>query len=107
MKQLLLILFIFLPSVLSAQAKIGQPRIDSLLYELHSESHSDKEDTAKVAILHAICYAYYNIDPDKGIQYGKQGLELAEKLNFQKYIALINYHLGVNYCVKGSYPEAL
>jgi len=107
MKKLFFALLVFLPVLSYAQPKQGQALIDSLVKELNSDSHKDKEDSVKAAILIGLCFDYYNIDPDKGIQYGRQGLQLAEKLDLRKKTAQANYYLGANYTVKADCPAAL
>jgi adenylate cyclase len=102
MKRLFFLLCIFVPVQLNAQGKQVQAHIDSLLQHPH-----DKEDTIKAGILIDLTYNYYEISPDNGIQYGKQGLRLAEKLNWKAGIAKVNTYLGANYFVKSDYPNAL
>jgi len=103
MKKIVFALLVFIPAVLSAQPKHGQARIDSLLNELNGRKH----DSLRIAILDDICFDYYNINPDSGIFYGKQGLQLAEKMNLSKPTAHLYYVLGANYCVKSDYSDAL
>ncbi len=81
----------------------GQFLVDSLLKELPR----GKEDTNNVKLLTALSYAYVNIDPAKGIQYGKDGLALAEKLGWKKGVASANGMLGVNNLSRSDYPKAL
>ena len=81
----------------------GQPVIDSLLLELPKA----KEDTNKVKILSAISYNYPYINPDEGIRYGKQALELAEKLAWTRGIASAYYSIGGNYANRSEYAKAL
>jgi len=107
MKKIIFALFVFVPAVLYAQPKQGQALIDSLVKELSTDSQPKKADSVKAAILVDLCYSYYDIDPDKGIQYGKEGLALAEKLKSKNQVARVYYYLGANYCVKADYPTAL
>ena len=107
MNKIFCALLVFLPMLLHAQPKQGQALIDSLLKELNSDSHKNKADKITDDILIGLSYDYYNIDPDKGIEYGRQGLLLAEKQNLKSEIALANYNLGADYCVKADYPAAL
>ena len=83
--------------------KQGQARIDSLLKEFPKQ----KEDTNKVKLLNDLSFGYYSINPDEGIKYGQQGLELATKLEWEKGIANANSTLGNNYLFKSDYPKAL
>lgn len=61
----------------------GQDRIDSLLLQLPKAT----EDTGKVKLLIDLSHTYYSINPDKGLDFGKQALALAEKLNWKKGMA--------------------
>ena len=60
----------------------GQDRIDSLLSQLPKAN----DDTNKVKLLIDLSHTYYSINPDEGLNFGKQGLALAEKLNWKKGI---------------------
>src|ERR1700749_4607768 len=82
LKQLLLfvLLYSFLP--LHAQ-KQGQERIDSLTGIVPKAA----EDTNKVKLLSEISSTYWSINPQEGVNYGKQSLELAQKLNWKKGMA--------------------
>ncbi len=71
----------------------GQARIDSLLAELPKA----KEDTNKVKLLRNLSLGYVDSNPDEGLKYGQQELELATKLDWKKGIACANYDLGKNY----------
>lgn len=82
----------------------GQMKIDSLLTEL-SEA---EEDSNKVNILQDLSFSYYNINPDRGIEYGLRGLVLSKKIDWKKGEAKCNNNLGVNYSFgKADYTLAL
>ena len=102
-----ILLFIILNVGMSLQSlaqKQGQSRIDSLQALLPIA----KEDTSKVNLLNDLSFTFYSINPDEGIYYGKQGLELAEKLNWKKGMARANNVIGVNYGFgKSDYPDLL
>ena len=90
----------FLPSlggdwggVAYAQNKEGQPLIDSLLRELPKQ----KNDTRKVNLLNSISYNYQWVHAKKGIEYGKQALQLAEKLKWDKGMGIAQNNIGGNY----------
>src|SRR5207253_1923456 len=53
-----------------------------------------KEDTIKVDIYFEILYAHVYYKTAEGLVYGKPALELAEKLNWEKGLAKINYVIG-------------
>src|SRR4030095_2553989 len=94
MKKALLIFLLMIALLYSSSAqKSGQERLDSLLAEIPSA----KEDTGKVNLLVDLSFTYNSIDPDQGINYGKEALDLAEKLKWKKGIADANRTIGVNY----------
>jgi serine phosphatase RsbU (regulator of sigma subunit)/tetratricopeptide (TPR) repeat protein len=97
---ILLILILF--ADLSAQ-KQGQDLIDSLIKEIPKV----RDDTNYVKILAQLSYNYYSIDPDKGIKYALECLEIAQKLNWKEGIAKSLRSIATNYWSIGNYDEAL
>ena len=88
----------------SSAQKRGQERIDSLL----GETHSSNKDTNKVHLQIDLSFTYNSIDPDAGIKYGKEALDLAKELDWKKGIADANRALGVNYSFgKSEYSSGL
>lgn len=83
--------------------KEGRQKIDSLLKDLPRQ----KEDSGKAEILNELSYCYYAVNPDTGIIYGKEGLELATQLHWQNGIARANLALGYNYLRRSDNPAAL
>ena len=77
--------------------------IDSLLPVINNY----KEDTNKVKALAILSEAYCNVDHNKGIKLGEIGLALANSLNWQKGIALMNSALGKNYWSISNYVVCL
>lgn len=102
-KSILLFIFLLIPYLNAFTQIRGQPVIDSLLLVLPKS----KEDTNKVNILSAISYNYPYINPDEGLKYGKQALELAEKLNWTRGIASASSAIGANYANRSEYAKAL
>ncbi len=101
--KLLLILFaVFECGDLYAQKK-QEELIDSMLAVMPKQ----KEDTNKVKLLKEIISGYYKSDFAVGIKYATQGLQLAEKLNWKKGIATMNYCLGFGYQNKSDFSQAL
>ncbi|HYD22346.1 MAG TPA: tetratricopeptide repeat protein, partial [Flavipsychrobacter sp.] len=96
-----LLLFVVWPGI--SHSKRGPDLADSLLQQLPRL----KDDTHKVKVLIDISFHYSNIDPDKGIHFGNEALELSESLGWQKGIAMANADLGINYEVKGDHAKAL
>ncbi len=92
---------LLLPVVLLAQKK-DRARIDSMIASLATA----KDDTGKAATLNAIAYEYNKFDPYAGIKHGREALELAQKLKWQKGIGRANSALGANYFSLSDYPKA-
>lgn len=88
----LMILFLLFTASIHAQMK-GQARIDSLLNVLSAK----KEDTNKVNILIDLSYTSYSINPESGINFGNQALELSKKLNWAKGMGRAYHSIGINY----------
>ena len=106
MKKIILLFLILITGTtrqVSAQLQ-GQPRLDSLLTQIPKTT----EDTNKVNLLNDLSFTYNSINPDEGLKFGKQAIELAEKLNWKKGMANANRATGVNYAYgKSDYPGAL
>jgi len=108
MQTLQITIIVFLFSSLQLQSELsktlqGQAKIDSLLKELPKM----KEDTNGVILLKSLSYNYSDINPDFGIKYGKQALELAKKINWDFGKVKSYNSLGINYKAKSNYPKAL
>ncbi len=101
MKKLFLLIALFTINYsLFAQLQ-GQEKIDSLLKELPKA----KNDTNKVNLLKDLSFEYHRINPDKGLEFGYKGLELAKKLNWE--IAECYSSLASNYRTKSNFQKAL
>ena len=96
------VVLLALPLLLFAR-KEGQSRIDSLLNEVHKRP----DDTTKTKLFHAIAFSYLQVNPDTGMKYGMQELELAKKLGYKKGIAFAYHNIGNTYSIKGDLTEAL
>ena len=82
----------------------GQPLIDSLVKELPKA----KEDTNKVMMLNDLGLTYYSINPDEGLKFAQQGLELAEKINWKRGKAYAYKVIAGNYGYgKSDYDKGL
>jgi len=93
---------LFCCSATFAQKK-GQALVDSLLQALPHAS----ADTNKVGLLDNLSYTLCYINPDEGLKYGKQALQLSEKLLWAKGIAGACSAIGSNYANKADYANAL
>ena len=98
----LLILLLLCPVILSAQ-KQGQQAVDSMIKMLPSA----KEDTNKVKLLYSLSFTYSYTNPDEGIKYGHQALEMATKFDWGPGIGRANNCLGINYYDKSDNEQAL
>ena len=105
MKKILLLFIITMYAQKQSLAQLqGQDRIDSLLGQLPKAN----EDTNKVKLLTDLSHTYYSINPDEGLQFGKQGLALAEKLDWKKGMANAGRTIAGNYGYgKSDYSTAL
>lgn len=104
MQRFFLLLLVTALTLKSSAQRQGQPLIDSLLTQLPKA----KEDTNKVMLLNDLGLAYYAINPDEGIKYGKQGLALAEQLNWKRGMGYAYKVIAGNYGYgKSDYAKAL
>jgi signal transduction histidine kinase/CheY-like chemotaxis protein/HPt (histidine-containing phosphotransfer) domain-containing protein len=66
-----------------------------------------KEDTNKANILFNLSTAYFNVNTEKGISYGQQGVELATKLGWKRGLVKLNNTLGNFSSLKREYIKAV
>ncbi len=83
---------LFICSFSFGQKKEGQALIDSLLVELPKM----KEDSLKVQLLNQLSYVNQRFNPELGLNYAKEALVLATKLNFNDGKAYSYYNKGAN-----------
>ena len=93
--------FLLVPTSLLAQSA-KKDRIDSLINLITKA----KEDTAKVILLCSLAQKYPDYDPNKGLLVSKQAIDLAEKLHFDKGIAISNLCAGLNEVSRTEYASA-
>ena len=65
------------------------------------------EDTNRVNTLIAICQQEYRQTPVDAVFYGHEALDLSEKLNYQKGMALANKFIGLGYYFQSDYWETI
>jgi serine phosphatase RsbU (regulator of sigma subunit)/Tfp pilus assembly protein PilF len=95
---------IFILSLFSIESMAQQKEIDSLLTILKNA----KEDTNKVKLLNQISWESTNISNyDSALNYVKQAIVLAKKLNYKKGIANAYNQFGNIYSEQGNFAEAL
>ena len=83
--------------------KQSKPHIDSILQALPKAN----EDTNEVLLLDDLSFSYYTIAPDEGLKYGQKELRIAQKLGWEKGIALAYNSIGDNYLTKSDFAIAL
>src|ERR1043165_3407678 len=103
MRRLFALLILLVPLSSMAQPKQGQARLDSLLAEVPKM----KEDTNGVRLLHYLTLGYTEIDPNEGLAFARQELDLARKIGLRKDEASAHNDFGLNYLNMAAYPEAL
>ena len=106
MTLLLVLMCLFAEQNLHAQKK-GQALVDSFLTELNSDKYKNSDDTNKVKLLSNLSYNYSHVNPDEGIKYGQEGLDLATQLEWDKGVAMTNNSIGNNYLSKAEFPKAI
>ncbi len=81
----------------------SKSELDSLLLLLKTE----KRANALVKIYSDLCWEYRNIDTEKAIEFGEEGIVLAKKINDKKIEAEICNRIGVTYRGFYEYKKAL
>ena len=97
MKNPLLIIFLLLSNCLFAQAQI-----DSLKAQL-----PNKQGLEKVELLNKLAFAYWNVSPDKGLDYAKKAYSIALKKDSKMDIATSLQNIGTSYWAKSEFNLAL
>ena len=101
---ILFIIYIMIPNCqISAVIYEGQTKIDSLLIKIISS----KDDTNKVNLLSDLSFNYSRINPEEGINYANQGLELVKKIKWKLGESKIYNSFGALYYSKSDYPKSL
>ena len=100
MIRFLLILWLFCVSYLFAHP---QDPIDSL----KSILKNNIPDTQRVKILNQLSFRLSGNNPDLGLSYAQQALDLASSSNYERGISKAYNSLGVIMRIKGDYPKSL
>ena len=85
MKNLLIIILLFFSSNLFAQTKIDS--LENLL----------QKDSKNISLLNELAYRYWNVYPDKGLNYANKAYSFALKENSKTGIAKSLQNIGLNY----------
>lgn len=83
----------------TAQANVQSRLFDAL--------RTAKNDTTRVNIYYSLSRSYWNKNADSALFMAQKSLQLAQKIHFEKGIALAYLAKGVALGYKGSFPEAL
>jgi tetratricopeptide (TPR) repeat protein len=85
------------------------PKIDSLKKALSSlpKPTNKLSDSTYIKTLNNLAWEYSFINPDSAITLAHQGLQLSEKINWKKGLAICFNELGRSNYVKGNYSQAL
>lgn len=99
----LLCVAIFILSGFSSFAQNTRQKLDSLEAALRSS----RPDTNKVLLLCNMSSDYYEINPEQGVEYGKQALALAKKLEYDYGLVKSNNVIARCYAIQSQYSSAL
>jgi signal transduction histidine kinase/Tfp pilus assembly protein PilF len=97
-------LFVFLVFTLSTTLGISQTR--EQLDSLESTAASMKEDSNKVKLLSDLCFYTRGVSSDTALHYGKQALQLANRLKWEKGIAQAYNDIAIVFIDKNDYDTA-
>ncbi|AYL95621.1 tetratricopeptide repeat protein [Mucilaginibacter celer] len=98
MKKILIPVLFLVTYCNRVSAQAVQKEIDSLTLQL--QKHTG-QDTARVMLLNDLAYAYYVVNPDKGLEQAKAAAALASRLSYTRGLATAFSRMSVNYWAKG------
>ncbi len=101
------ILFFLLAQVFVLSAPAQKKGRIAYIDSLKSIIQKTNDDTAKAMLLAKISFKYSSLQPEEGVRYGTEALELAKKINWEKGIAFARYYRGANYLYLSKFPEAI
>lgn len=103
MKKKFTLLIVLFSVILSLQGFADfQTSLDSL-----NERYGKVFGREKLETLLEIGKVYWDVEPRRGIEYGIQGLALAQNLEYDKEVAKAMYYLGVAYYIDNQYDKSL
>lgn len=97
------LLFLLLLPFFCFGQKEGQSQVDSILKVLPTT----KQDTQRVKLLNDLSYSYQYINPERGLKYGQEALQLAKKLHWANGIGMAYKNMGNNYSVNSDFKKAI
>ncbi|MBZ0099410.1 MAG: tetratricopeptide repeat protein, partial [Taibaiella sp.] len=92
---------------ITANRLYAQENEQAVLDSLKRGLRLAQDDTNKVKLLNTLCFKYHNHAPDSALAYGHAGLDLADKLGWEKGTAMIYNSLGSAHRIRSDYSEAL
>ncbi len=101
------LLLIVLYLTIISSPLFSQNREQAKLELLNEKLKTAKEDTNKVSLLQMMSFQYNSLDPELGVKYGHEALDLAQKLGWQIGIAKSYNSIGGNLFALGNFDEAL
>jgi signal transduction histidine kinase len=84
--------------------KHGKALVDSLKIDLLKLKN---DDSTKVKLINNISFALYSINPNEGILFGNQALQLAQKIKWKTGEARANSCIGTNYYSQSNNQKVL
>jgi signal transduction histidine kinase len=103
MKKIFLLIALFHISTLFYAQNKNIETVNSLKLELKKA----KQDTIKIALLNQISFLLFESDTKNSLIYGRQALQLSEKLQWKKGIGTAYNNLGLCYWSNSNFPESL
>jgi tetratricopeptide (TPR) repeat protein len=79
---------------------------DEYIDSLEKELKVIENDTTKIEIFNNLSQSYFNVDPQKGIEYATKSVALSKKLDRNEDLADSYSMLGLNYLVFGDYQAS-
>ncbi|GAB2708212.1 hypothetical protein GCM10027272_23030 [Hymenobacter frigidus] len=92
---------------LSLVPATGPPQSTARIDSLQQQLATSAPDTGRVLLLTQLAYEYTQITPLAAIAYGKQALQLAQRLHYRRGESLALIRLGSGFREAGNYPAAL
>jgi len=99
--------FIHGQNAIADSHQLFQSKIVVSVDSLETLLSRSKQDTFKVVLLGHMCYYNAFVQPEKGLSYGQQGLQLSQKLQYKRGIAYCNQSLSFCLWAVGNYNESL
>lgn len=96
----------FYLSILLSIFSVNFTYSDEYIDSLEKELKVIENDTTKIEVLNILSQSYFNIDPQKGIEYATKSVAISKKLDRNEDLADSYSMLGLNYLVFGDYQAS-